>query len=126
MKHGGHDFCLRWIVTLALLSTGVCASARSGQVEVSNPAIRYVAEDADTIDILFDVINTGVPDKVAVDIGSITEVVTPADRDTQNDVSSDGSIIETTCGTLASRKVATCSRAMTSLTPIPSTNNPPI
>jgi PEP-CTERM motif len=105
MKYGGRDVHLRTIVVVALLSTGVLASARAAQVEVSNPDFKAVAESQDTIDIMFGVNNTGVPDKVAVDIGEITEFVTKSSGDTENDVLSDGSIIETTtCGTLGVKK----------------------
>jgi hypothetical protein len=104
MKYFGTDVRLRSIVVAALLSTGVLASARAGQVEVSNPDFKAVTESQDTIDIMFGVNNTGVPDKVAVDIGEITEFVTKSSGDTENDVLSDGSIIETTCGTLGVKK----------------------
>jgi hypothetical protein len=100
MKYCGPDARLRSIVVAALLSMGVFASARAAQVEVSNPDFKAVAESQDTVDIVFGVNNTGVPDKVAVGIRQITESVTASSGDTAKDVLSDGSIIDTTCGTL--------------------------
>jgi hypothetical protein len=90
MKYGGPDVYLRTILVAAILSTGVFASARAAQVEVSNPATKAVSEDQDTIDILFQLINTGVPDKVTAGIDAIGEVVTPSSGDTAKDILSTG------------------------------------
>lgn len=63
MKYSGPDVHLRTIVVAAFLSTGVFASARAAQVEVSNPDPVAVLEDAGTIDITFEVTKTGIPTK---------------------------------------------------------------
>jgi hypothetical protein len=106
MKYFGPNVRLRWIVVAALLSTGVLASARADQVALGGPRFEAVSESQDAIDVRFLVNNTGLPDKVAVKIGQITEAVAPNghDSDTDKDVLTDGSIIGTTCGTLGVKK----------------------
>lgn len=101
MKNFGPIISLRRIVVAALLSTGVFASARAAQVEVNIPPMAFVPESQETVDIMFAVNNTGVPDTTAVDIGQITEGVTAFFGDTKNDILKVGSIVDTTCGTLA-------------------------
>jgi hypothetical protein len=92
------------IVVAALLSTGLFASAQADQVAIGGPRYVAVGESQDTLDVTFLVNNTGVPDKVVVNIGQITESVAPSSGDTTNDVLSTGSIVETTCGTLGVKK----------------------
>jgi hypothetical protein len=104
MKYFGANVRLRWIVVAALLSTGVPASARAGQVEVGGPRSEIVSESADALDVTFFVNNTGLPDKVAVNIGQITETVAPDSGDTAKDVLTDGSIIKTNCSLYVLRR----------------------
>jgi hypothetical protein len=104
MKYFGPNVRLRWIVVAAFLSTGVLASARADQVVLGGPGSKDALESQDALDVTFLVNNTGLPDKVAVKIGQITEAVAPNSGDTDRDVLTDGSIIGTTCGTLAVKK----------------------
>ena len=66
-----------------------------------------MSKNADTVEITFEVINTGVPIKLNVDIGQITEFVAPQVGDTTNHVLSTNSITATTCGTLGIKQICT-------------------
>jgi PEP-CTERM motif len=88
---------------LAVLASIFSLSSYANQVEVSVPAIVTVSKNADIAEVVFEVINTGVPIKLSVDIGQISEFAAPANiggpNDTTNHVLSPNSV-ETTCGTL--------------------------
>ena len=96
----------RHLAIVASLSPFASASY-AAQVEVSLPATVTVSKNADTVEITFEVINTGVPIKLNVDIGLITEFVAPQVGDTKNHVLSTNSITATTCGTLGIKKSCT-------------------
>jgi hypothetical protein len=108
MKYSSPDIHPRMIVVAALMASSVFASAQAAQVEVINPDPNVgvgVFEDAGTVDIVFRLFNTGKPDtNSSVDIGTITELVTPLRSDTEFDVLAVGSIVENDCGILAAKK----------------------
>ena len=94
---------LLWQLILAALASPLSCSSYAAQVAISSPDTLTVSKNADTVEIIFQVINTGVPIKLSVDIGQITEFAAPANtggpNDTENHVLSPNSV-ETTCGTL--------------------------
>lgn len=106
MKSSMRRTSFRRLAIAALLSLFASGSYAS-QVEVSLPATVTVSKNADTVEITFDVINTGVPIKLNVEIGQLTEFVAPQVGDTTNHVLSTNSITATTCGTLGVKQSCT-------------------
>jgi hypothetical protein len=95
--------CLRRIAIAAFLCVLGMAPARAEQVEVNNP-LMTVSKDADMVELVYTVINTGVASNMPVTIGDPTEFIKPffdgPTNDTKNHVLTIGPI-DSMCGTLA-------------------------
>lgn len=98
---------LVWQLVIAGLTSMFVSRAYADQVEINRPDTVTVSKNADTVEFTFEVVNTGVPIKLNVDIGQITEFVSPQLGDTKNHVLSTNSIIGTTCGTLGVKQSCT-------------------
>ena len=107
----GYDARRRFVGRLAIaafLST-FAGSTRADQVAISSPDSVVVSKDADTVEFTFEIVNTGVPIKLNVNIGQISEFVAPQLGDTVTHVLSTNSITATTCGALAVKQSCTVS-----------------
>ena len=95
--------CLRRIAIAAFLCVLAMAPARAEQVEVNNP-LMTVSKDADMVELVYTVINTGVASNMPVTIGNPTEFINPffdgPTNDTKNHVLTIGPI-DSMCATLA-------------------------
>jgi hypothetical protein len=96
-----------WQLAIVALLCIFASASYANQVEVNLPAAVTVSKNADNVEITFEVVNTGVPIKLNVDIGQITEFVAPQVGDTKNHILSTNSIISTTCGTLGIKQSCT-------------------
>ena len=103
MKHKALDAHLRPIAISAFLCVLAIAPARAAQVEVNNPGMT-VSKDADTVELVYTVINTGVASNMPVTIGTPTEAIKPffdgPTNDTKNHILTIGPI-DSMCVTLA-------------------------
>jgi hypothetical protein len=103
MKHETPDTHLRRIAIAAFLCVLAMALARAAQVEVNNP-LMTVSKDADMVELVYTVINTGVESNMPVTIGNPTEFIKSffdgPTNDTKNHALTIGSI-DSMCGTLA-------------------------
>ena len=98
---------LVWQLVIAGLTSMFVSRAYADQVEINRPDTVTVSKNADTVEFTFEVVNTGVPIKLNVDIGQITEFVSPQLGDTKNHVLRTNAITGTTCGTLGVKQSCT-------------------
>ena len=90
---------VRQLATAVVLSAGAVVPAWAAQVNIPNPEHIGVSVDVGMIDVVFQVMNTGFPINIGIDIGSIQELVR-TDRGNTAKYLLSTDHIATTCGGL--------------------------
>ena len=90
---------VRQLATAVVLSAGAVVPAWAAQVNIPNPEHIGVSVDVGMIDVVFQVMNTGFPINIGIDIGSIQELV-KTDRGNTAKYLLSTDHIATTCGGL--------------------------